>query len=372
MRLLIGAAVCAAMSMISTAQGAELQESVLYQSGEGGYDTYRIPAVTVSKPGTLLAFCEGRKNGRGDAGDIDVLLRRSTDNGETWGPVQVLVDDGGNTCGNPCPIVDRASGDIVLLITKNGGDHHENKIQMGQAPHRTAWVLRSQDDGLTWSAPRDISESVRKPEYRWYATGPGHGIQLTSGRMIAPCDHSTGPASDQQFAHVIYSDDAGQTWTLGGALPGRTNESIAVELDEASLYLNVRNNFGLKQRAYAVSHDQGISFQPLAHDPVLVEPTCQASALLYAPATKDDPAKVLFSNPASAKRENMTVRLSLDGAKTWKYAKTLWPGPAAYSDLVLAADGRIVCLYERGAKSPYETITLARFPITHVAPGILP
>ena len=142
----------------------------------------------------------------------------------------MLVDDGEATCGNPCPIVDRKTGAIVLLITKNGRDDAEFKIMRGTAPPRTAWVLRSEDDGVTWSAPREISAQVRTPAMRWYATGPGHGLQLKDGRLIAPCDHSTGPTPDEVHSHVIYSDDAGATWALGGVLPGRTDESIAEEL----------------------------------------------------------------------------------------------------------------------------------------------
>jgi len=334
---------------------AAVRETTLFESGAGGYDTYRIPAIVTTKRGVVLAFCEGRKDGQGDAGNIDLLLRRSMDQGETWGPVQVVVDDGDKTCGNPCPIVDHESGDVVLLITTNGGADAELKIQMGTAPARIPWVLRSQDDGATWTVPRDISATATKPGYRWYATGPGHGIQLSSGRMIAPCDHSTGPAHDEQFSHVLYSDDAGETWAHGGTLPGKTNECIAVELAPDALYLNARNYFGDNRRAFALSADGGNTFGPLEHDASLIDPVCQASALLLAPG------QVLFSNSASKKRENMTVRLSTDNAKTWPHALVLWPGRAAYSDLALLPNGDIACLYERGDKSHYERIVLARF-----------
>lgn len=328
----------------------------IFRAGEGGYHTYRIPAIVTTTKGTLLAFCEGRKNGGGDAGDIDLVLRRSTDSGKTWGPMQVVVDDGEKTCGNPCPIVDRDTGNIVLLITTNGRDDKEHKIQAGEAPPRIAWVLRSTDDGVSWTAPRDISATTREENYRWYATGPGHGIQLASGRMIAPCDHSTGPAQDQQFSHVIYSDDGGRTWALGGTLGEKTNECIAVETAPGTLYVNSRNHIAKNQRVYSISRDAGLTFEDPKADEALPCPVCQASALLIGPG------QVLFSNPASPKRENMTLRLSADGAKTWEKSITLWSGPSAYSDLAQLPNGDIACLYERGDKHPYETITLAIVP----------
>lgn len=328
----------------------------LFRAGEGGYHTYRIPALVATKRGALLAFCEGRRASQSDAGDIDLLLRRSTDGGATWGPVEVVVDDGDKTCGNPCPMVDRDSGDIVLLISTNLGADREHAIQHGHAAPRLAAVLRSTDDGLTWSAPRDISATARKPGFRWYATGPGHGLQLASGRMIAPCDHSTGPGHDEQHSHLLYSDDAGHTWALGAILPGKTNECIAVETAPGELYLNMRNYFGMNQRVTARSTDGGLSFGPLTHEAALTDPVCQASAILVAPGL------TAFSNPSSKKRENMTLRLSRDNAATWPRAIVLWSGPSAYSDLAVLPGGSLACLYERGEKHPYEAISLAIVP----------
>ena len=356
--------VLCALSSAATVEAADIDTKPITQtpilvSGEGGYDTYRIPALTVSTKGMLLAFCEGRKNGASDYGNIDLLLRRSPDNGQTWQPAQVLVDDGDNTCGNPCPMVDRKTGDIVLLITKNNGSERESQIMKGDAAPRTVWVMRSGDDGATWSAPVDISAQVRRPDWRWYATGPCHGIQLADGRLVAPCDHSTGPRKEEMFSHVIYSDDGGSTWSIGGSLESRTDESVVLELGDGSLYLNARNTRGTSRRAYAVSHDRGLTWSPVADDDALTEPVCQGSVLRMSAGAKGGKNRVLFSNPASTKRENMTVRVSYDECKTWPVAKVLWPGPAAYSDLVVTDDGRIGCLYERGDKNPYESIVFA-------------
>lgn len=148
-----------------------LQQNDIFEAGKGGYHTYRIPALAVTKKDTILAFCEGRRDGRGDAGKIDLLLRRSTDSGETWGPVQLIVADGDKTCGNPCPVVDQSDGAIWLPFCKNLGEGNEGLIIEGKAP-RTVWVTKSLDDGGSWSEPVEITKQVKGPSWTWYATGP--------------------------------------------------------------------------------------------------------------------------------------------------------------------------------------------------------
>jgi sialidase-1 len=335
----------------------------------GGYHTYRIPALAVSTKGTLLAFCEARKHSQADSGDIDLVLRRSFDHGRSWGPAQVVVDDGGNTCGNPCPIVDRHTGAIVLLITKNKGSHNEGQIMRGESSPRTVWVTTSRDDGATWSTSGDISAQVRKPGWRWYATGPCHGIQLADGRLVAPCDHALGPSDDDLHSHVIFSDDGGATWRLGGVGESKTDESTVLELADGSLYLNMRNCRGTHRRAYSLSSDGGMTWSPLAEDAALVEPVCQASVLRLSTVKSGGENRVLFSNPASTRRENLTVRMSRDECKTWPVAKMLWAGPAAYSDLVVGADGMIGCLFECGAQGPREGIVFAQFSLEWLTDG---
>ena len=341
----------------------------LFQAGDGGVDTYRIPALAITTKGTLLAFCEARWKSSSDTGNIDLVMRRSTDNGATWGPIVTLVDDGDNVCGNPCPIVDQKTGDIILLITKNIGSEDQGQIMKGEASPRTPWMLRSTDDGVTWSAPVDISAQARKPDWRWYATGPGHGIQLTDNRLVAPCDHSTGPEDADVHSHVIYSDDGGSTWQVGGVLPGTTDESIAVELTTGALYLNMRNMRGDHRRYISTSPDDGMTWAPVEMDSVLIEPVCQASAIRLSTEQYGGRNRILFSNPASEKRENLTVRVSYDECITWPVAKTLWAGPSAYSDLVVCADKTIGCFFERGEESPYETITFAQFPLEWLTDG---
>ena len=198
-------------------------KSNIFISGTDGYDTYRIPAIVVTVKGTILAFCEGRKNEGGDSGNIDILLKRSFDNGETWTKQQKVWDDGDNTCGNPCPIVDRQTGTIHLLMTWNRGDDKEREIiQKVSNDTRRVFVCSSNNDGKTWKEPKEITNNVKKSNWTWYATGPGAGIQIErgehAGRLVAPCDHIEAETRDY-YSHIIYSDDSGQTWKLGGTTP---------------------------------------------------------------------------------------------------------------------------------------------------------
>lgn len=337
----------------------ELRQTTLFAAGEGGYHTYRIPALIATKSGALLAFCEGRKAGRSDAGNIDVLVKRSLDNGKTWEATQVVWDDADNTCGNPCPVVDANTGVIHLLLTHNRGDDVEEKITAGQAKGtRTVWIAQSSDDGATWSKPVEITRDVKKADWTWYATGPGIGIQLKSGRLLVPCDNKVLGTKAHQ-SHVIYSDDGGESWRIGGVVGPGCNECQAVELADGTVMLNMRSYRGDKRRLVALSKDGGETFGDAKPDEALIEPVCQASILRY----PGERGGILFSNPASTKRENMTVRLSRDEGKTWPYAKTLFPGQSAYSCLAVLRDGRVACLYEAGEEHYSHGLTLATFTL---------
>lgn len=344
------------------------RQETLFSSGEGGYHTYRIPALAVSPQGTLLAFAEGRKHGRGDAGEIDLIVKRSFDNGKSWSATQIIVTEAGMTCGNPCPVIDRKTGTIWLPFCKNLADGGETLITQGKAA-RTVWVTHSIDDGQTWAEPLEITETVKKPEWTWYATGPCHGIQLANGRLVIPCDHMVGVyfdrSRDPYHSHVIYSDDHGTTWQIGGIVDVGTNECALAELADGSLYINCRNYVGGKRRAVARSQDQGLSFEQFEWDETLVEPICQASL------ERLPNGQLLFANPASTARERLTVRLSRDGGHSWPIARILHLGPAAYSDLAVLPDGTICCLYEQGNSHPYETLTWARFNLPWLTAGTM-
>jgi sialidase-1 len=349
---------------------AAIEQTDVFVAGEGGYHTYRIPAVLRAANGDLLAFCEGRKNGGGDAGDIDLLLKRSSDGGRTWGPTQLLWDDADNTCGNPCPVLDAATGAIWLLLTHNlGADREKDIVARTVRGSRTVWLASSKDHGATWTHPVEITATTKDPTWTWYATGPGIGIQIQhgphAGRLIVPCDYNYDePGSGRKAekgSHIIYSDDHGATWRLGGTIKPGMNECQVAELfdDRGTLLIDMRSYLGRGVRAESRSSDGGLTWSAAADAPALVEPVCQASLLRH------DAAKLLlFANPADHKqRVNLTVRASRDNAQTWHDVVVLHAGPAAYSSLVALSPNEAGCLYERGEKRAYERITFARFNV---------
>jgi sialidase-1 len=359
----LGLVITAAALWPAPAVADDLEVFSVYAAGEEGYHTYRIPAIVETAKHTLLAFCEGRRDGQGDSGQIDTLLKRSSDGGETWSAFQVVAHAPGYTLGNPAPVVDRNTGTVWLLLTRNRADQHEAEILNGTAEPRTVWITHSADDGVTWAAPVEITASTSASDWRWYATGPGHGIQLQSGRLLIPCNHSKDKTWDTWHSHVIYSDDAGKTWQRGGIHESKTNESTVVELADGRLYQNMRNYRKTHRRAVAHSADGGLTWSAVKDDPALVDPVCQASSVRYSLASEGGVNRILFSNPGSTKREKMTIRMSLDEGETWPVSRVVFEGPSAYSDLVVLHDGRIGCLFEQGLESPYERITFARFPL---------
>lgn len=337
----------------------------VFVSGASGYHTYRIPSAIVAPKGTLLAFAEGRRGGAGDAGDIDLVLRRSQDGGRTWAPMQVIGDNGPNTFGNPCAVVDSRTNTIWLLTTQNRGTDREKDIIAGASEaSRTVWAMRSQDDGATWSTPVEITASVKAPDWTWYATGPGVGIQIRSGRIVVPGNHAEAKSGIHR-SHLFFSDDGGASWTLGASSDPGTNESQVVELADGGLLLNMRNHPPKPEnfRMIARSTDGGQTLSSAVPDRALVEPPAQASLLRSSTARDQDRNRLLFANPASTARERMTVRVSDDEGATWAVSRVLHEGPAAYSSLVVLPDRTIGLLFERGDQSPYERITFARFTL---------
>jgi sialidase-1 len=371
-RLLLSLVICFSW-LVTVAGGTQPIEPLLtnvFVSGTDGYHTYRVPAIVVTTNGTLLAFCEGRKSSRSDTGKIDLLLKRSTDNGKTWSAQQIVRSDGENVCGNPTPVVDETTGVVWLLMTWNLGADGEREINNGTSKDtRRVFVTHSENNGITWARPLEITASVKKADWRWYATGPANGIQLTrgahKGRLVIPCNHtepnSGGPPVSR--AHVIYSDDHGATWQLGGSEDELTNESTVVERADGSLLHNMRSYHKKNRRAVATSNDAGASWSRAKLDEALIEPVCQGSILRCSWPEKGGRSRILFSNPASTKRENLTLRLSYDEGATWAASKVLHPGPSAYSCLAVLPDKSIACLFECGEKGPYEKISLARIPL---------
>ncbi|MBM4437126.1 MAG: exo-alpha-sialidase [Actinobacteria bacterium] len=194
-----------------------LTQTALYVSGTEGYHTFRIPALAVTPNGTILAIAEGRRHSVHDTGDIDLVAKRSVDGGRTWGPLQVVVPGEGHTSGNPTLLVDRASGRVLLPFCRNRSDGDQTAIMQGKSP-RTVWITHSDDAGRAWSAPRELTAAVKDPRWTWYGVGPGHGMQLRSGRLVIPAYHvrpERYDRSDLDWAPLLLSDDGGATWRVG-------------------------------------------------------------------------------------------------------------------------------------------------------------
>ncbi len=343
-----------------------------------GIARYRIPGIVVTQKGTVLAYAEARKNSSSDWGEIEIHLRRSTDGGKTWENSQKIAHTGarleGNprkaeggereqTVNNPVAIVDRETGAIEFLYCIN---------------YARCYSMRSIDDGLTWSAPVDITASFEpfraKVDWKVIATGPGHGIQIKSGRLVVPIWLAYGKEGDHgpSAAASIFSDDHGKTWQAGDlCLPnegdfGNPNETMITELSDGRVMLVSRSASKANRKIITTSPDGARNWtKPIFHEQ-LWEPICMASIAAH----PSKPGTLIFSNPHTlkldkdgkevpvgrGKRENLSIKLSHDDGKTWPVNKTLDPGPSAYSDLAVLPDGTVLCLYEGKAD-----VQVARF-----------
>lgn len=355
--------------------------SVPYSANSGGYTAYRIPVLTVAPDGSLLAFAEGRKNSTSDFGEIDIVLRRSTDGGTTWGPLAVVTSHGANTAGNPTVVTDPASGDLVLLSCGNLGTTNEAEVMKGLTT-RQVYVQRSADSGTTWTTPVDITAQVKAPWMRWYATGPGRGVAVTqgahAGRLVIPANHSrvpaagstdTGAESKYLGAHGLISDDGGHTWQISftssnptGAL--NENESAVAELPDGRLYFNTRDQYGTVAgtRADAWSTDGGSTLQSAYRvQGTIVTPVVHGS-LVQVP---DGP--LLYAGPEHPDgRIAMAIRRSDDGGVTWRTCRRISGLHAAYSSMALLDADTVGLLYEGGGWTPYDQIELVAIPVTEL------
>ncbi|WP_129843455.1 sialidase family protein [Streptomyces sp. RFCAC02] len=353
--------------------------SVPFVSGVGGYASYRVPAAVATPEGTVVAFAEGRVGGPSDTGDIDVVARRSEDGGRTWGPPAVVAAGQGDTRGNPSPVVDPRSGRLVLLTTSNDGRATEKAIMRGEVAadrSRRVFVQFGTDDGRAFTAPREITAGAKRPDWRWYATGPGHGIALTggahAGRLVVPANHSaappdgsgdTGEEARHYGAHALLSDDGGRTWRVGytdargdGTL--NPNESSVAELPDGRLYFSARDQKGTApgNRAGAHSSDGG---ETLDGPGYTMQPTLSAVPVVQGAVlrTPGPDGTLLFSGPSDpAARRAMTLWRSDDGGAAFARVTTVSAAPAAYSDLVQVDRETVGLLYETGEDGPYESI----------------
>lgn len=359
-------------------------ESIVFQSGSEGYDTFRIPAIIQNSDGTLLAFSEGRVNSSSDFGNVDIVLKTSNNQGKTWSDLKILVDNDSLQAGNCTPVLDLfdpnyPNGRIILFY--NTGNTSEHSIKQGKGL-REAWFISSVDGGRSWSSPENITSQVHLPNYplknyqnkedwRWYANAPGHALQMRfgkyKGRIIVPANHSFGaPQTHHQDyrAHIFYSDDHGKSFHLGEtiSLPG-SNEAIAAQGKSGELILNMRDQSGLSKRRFvALSSTGGESWDSQLIDSTLIDPVCQGSILNFF-NKKGKIQYIIFSNNRSEnRRDNLGIYIDkkwvlVDKAPNEELSKKSW---TAYSDLVQIDFKTIGILYE---KENYSKIVFKLIPI---------
>ncbi|MFD8282116.1 exo-alpha-sialidase [Streptomyces solisilvae] len=369
---------------VGTGAARSYEVSVPFRAGTEGYASYRIPAVVLTHAGTVLAFAEGRVDSSADYGRIDLVLKRSADGGRTWGALQIVARNEDGTAGNPAPVVldgGPHDGRVLLVHIRSAASATEDRIRRGEvsaADGRRVWLTYSDDDGASWSGAREITASTKRPEWRWYATTPGHALQLRygahAGRIVIPGNHSlppTVPGDDgtegrYNGGHDLLSDDDGATWRIGYVDDNpdgyvNVNETTAAQLPDGRVYFNTRTDAEAPgNRADAHSGDGGATLDlPFRPQAGLVAPVVEGSVLHLG-----EPDALLFSGPADpAYRALMTVRTSHDGGVTWRPTHTVNGLPAAYSDLVRLDDATVGLLYETGDFSAYSTITFRRIPM---------
>lgn len=371
-RTAVKALVAASFARAFGASPSGIDKTDLFVAGRGGYAYYRIPGVVTTRKGTILAYCEARRDSRYDWSTLDVLMRRSVDGGAAWSEPYKVSNVPGPKSENPSAIAagyGRPYGPTynnpTAIAGRDGSVHLLYCLEYMRCFH-----ARSEDDGVTFADPVEITPVFEefRPEYDWSAlsVGPGHGIELTSGRLVAGIRLADGlgrsPLRHTAVA-TIFSDDGGATWRRGeiavrhDARTVNPNEPILVELSDGRVMMNVRNESEPKRRLVAISPDGATHWSAPYFDEALWDSGVMASII------RVDETTIAFANPHSVnERVNLTVKLSRDDGETWSVERTIEPGPSAYSDLAVLPDGTTLCLYERGDDGElYRRITMARF-----------
>ncbi|MFC9621375.1 exo-alpha-sialidase [Streptomyces sp. NPDC056930] len=330
-----------------------------------GSPHYRIPALTTSVKGTVLAAYDARPTLGDLPSNISIMLRRSTNGGVTWQPQQVVRKDAApQGYGDPSLLVDRTTGRIFLFYAASvnqgffgsGTGNDENDPNVLQADYSY-----SDDDGLTWTHRR-ITEQIKNPAWAGMFAASGEGIQVRQGayrgRLIQQYAVRINGAN---YAASAYSDDHGETWKTGNPVGPGGDENKTVELSDGRIMLNNRSK---PYRTIAYSTDGGVNYTPFTQDTQLTDPANNASVMRYdadAPASDPQSSWLLFSNTEDASaRRSLTVKMSCDNGRTWPIRKVVDPGAAAYSTLTRLPDGRLGLLYER---ADYQHITYASFDL---------
>lgn len=352
---------------VAWAQSAPRHVDV-FVSGTEGYFAYRIPAIETAPDGTLLAFAEARKYTLDDPGygkqDIDLVLRRSTDLGQTWSPMQVIEDPGELwSAANPTTVVDSQTGKVWVFYLRCKPERNTETARPG-TDDSLVIARWSGDSGATWSEPVDltaVSRDMNDPKWGVTVIGPGGGIQLQSGRLIVPA-WKYAPFRD--FA--LYSDDHGSSWKRSQLVPGDYgyDECELVELADGKVAIDMRQNSG-PHRWMSISADQGDTWSaPYAGN--TVTPVACAIERYSAAVAPDKKERILWTGPRGPERRTLVLRVSYDQGKTFQNERVIADEPAAYSDLTVLKDKTIGCLWERG---DYKFITFTRFDLSFVEPG---
>lgn len=384
----------AAIVSFSSAADPDLEKIDLFESGDHGYQRFHIPGIVVTAKGTVLAWCEARKRDGNDWDDIDILLRRSTDEGKTWSEAKKIVQVDGPKKKNPFALqLSHTDPNTVtynnpVLIADRDGTVH----MLFCLEYMRCFYQRSSDDGITWSKPVEITDAFEgfRKNYDWkvLATGPNHSIQLQNGRLIVPVWLSTGTGGNAHRPSVtatIYSDDGGETWQAGDiAIPNtdtfiNPNESVAVQLNDGRVMLNTRSESKAHRRLVVTSPNGATNWSEPKFQEDLVEPICMGGIVRYSHGGEN---VLLFTNPdnleggrggepapgKSRARKNVTVCISRDEGKTWPTKRSIEPGWSAYSDIAVTKSGTILCFYGRGEKASFsgDKLTMARFPLRWV------
>lgn len=357
LRLLPLALLLPTLSLSAQSQRAAFYQTDLFVGGENGVHTYRIPALVETAKGTLIAVVDARYDSDRDLpGHIALAMRRSFNDGEDWEPMRIILAPKEGGVGDASLLLDRSNGRVWCFHTYGPPGIGFATAKPGARTGPTTLQLHaiySDDDGKTWSHPIDLTPQVKDPAWQAMFATSGVDIQMKSGRFLVPL--VVKDAKGIHHSQNAYSDDHGRTWKIGAAIGDGTDESHNVELKDGTILQNMRNG---NTRAIARSRDGGVTFGPVTHDAALIDPSCNAGFTRYHFGAAD---ALIFTNAASTRRENLTVKISYDDGQTWPLARTLNPGPSAYSALIALHDGSLAVLYEHGEKSSVERITFARF-----------
>lgn len=325
------------MALTSTA--APPTEYRVFSPATGVYPHYRIPALAIANNGDILAFAEGRQT-LSDLGDIDIVMRRSLNQGITWEDESIVLDDSGGNISNPVPIVD---GITVHLLFCRGAS---NDFVGSKPDRKSVWHMKSGNHGRdAWSRPTLLFDQSMVEGIDHIAVGPGHGLRLENGRLLAPAYLFM--LNGDRYNFAIFSDDHGASWNRGDLIKGRgVNECLMAELSDGSIVINSRDQSGGGRRMSAVSRDRGKTFSAFEYEPELLSPVCQGSVIHW----KARPERLVYAGPHHRReRRDLRLMISQDGGQSWRQSKLLLPGPlqGGYSDMAAPTANDLAILHER-------------------------